>query len=117
MMCPDCGELRHKGDCPNEPTDVTNDRAGALYDHRTSDARVLIWRRIESAPKDRTILLGWFGAHSGVFCIGRGKWGSGLGEKEGWLEYNAHGYAVRLTYADLPKWWAEDVLREPPRDP
>lgn len=114
MICADCGRLRHDGACPEDlmmPTDAINDLADA------KPTRVVMWRRIESAPKDRTILLGWFGAQTGAFCIGRGKWGSGLGEKEGWLEYNAHGYAVRLTYASLPKWWAEDVLGEPPRDP
>lgn len=112
MICPDCGRLRHEGICPDDlmmPTDAINDLADA------KPTRVVMWRRIESAPKDRPILLGWFGSLTGVFCMMRGEWGEGLGTV-GWMERNENGYVARATYPNLPKWWAEDILGEPPRD-
>lgn len=111
MFCQHCN-ARTASDCtchaPTVPVDFINDR-GRNYELALRDMRPAGWHTMETAPKDRPIIIGWVDK---TFKLANVIWmHSALGE--GWTECDDDGN-VWLKYHDhLPKWWHEDTLGLP----
>lgn len=72
------------------------------------------WYPIASAPKDRLILIGWYGEVSGTFKLARVQWSEPPHcHAAGWWEFNSNGLGSNRYFPELPKFWAEDTLGVP----